>query len=49
MDAGCAAHVAIQGNPQKTVGGQVDVVVRNVGHKLRGSALENVVSKTMFF
>ena len=42
-------HVAIQGNPEKTVNAQINVVVQNVGHMLNGSELSNTISKTMWF
>eukprot|EP01050_Picozoa_sp_SAG11_P013957 SAG11_NODE_1671_length_4486_cov_1.735127_4_plen_185_part_00 len=38
-------HVAIQGDPEKTTQGHIDVVVRNVGLAIRGEELENIVDK----
>lgn len=42
-------HVAIQGNPDKTTMGHVQVVVDNVGLMLDNKPLRNVVDKITRF
>lgn len=42
-------HVAIQGDPEKTGQGHIDVVVENVGRAMEGRPLTNVVDKRNWF